>query len=135
MAVALACLLALFVATPVAGQALTASDQRAVTGLIRALGHDEYRVRASAGEALVKIGPSHVLPGMIEALRNSDVRVRANAAIVLGAFGPAAKPAIPALARALRDEHPRVRGLAGEALKRIASAGPNQPVTFSLNCH
>jgi HEAT repeat protein len=160
MAFALAGLLALLVATPVvaqggrtltewqrdlrdpaadvrarAAQALAASDQRAVPALTGALGDGEYKVRASAAEALVKIGPGAVVHSMIEALRNTDGRVRANAAVVLGAFGPAAMPAVPALARSLRDENPRVRELAGEALKRIASAGPNQPATFSLNCH
>jgi HEAT repeat protein len=72
---------------------------------------------------------------MIEALRNAEVRVRANAAVVLGAFGPAARSAIPALGRALRDTNPRVKELAGEALNRIAPPGPNQPTAFLLNCH
>jgi HEAT repeat protein len=72
---------------------------------------------------------------MIEALRNPEVGVRANAAVVLGAFGPAAKPAVPALARALSDANPRVRELAGEALQRVASPGAHQLTTFPLNCH
>jgi HEAT repeat protein len=54
---------------------------------------------------------------------------------VLGAFGPAAKPAIPALAGALKDANPRVRELAREALNRIVSTEPNDSVTFPLNCH
>jgi HEAT repeat protein len=63
------------------------------------------------------------------------VSVRANAAGVLGSFGPAAKPAVPALARALRDPNLRVRELAGEALNRIGSAGGNQPASLPLSCH
>jgi HEAT repeat protein len=157
---AFACLLALLVATPVAGQgtrtliewqrdlrdpsvdvrvraaqALGAFGQRAVPALTTALGDGEYRVRAGAAEALVRIGPESVLPSMIEALKSADVTTRANAAVVLAAFGPAAKSAVPALARALKDANPRVRELAGEALTRVASTGPNQPVTFPLNCH
>jgi len=157
---AVACLLALLVATPVAGQgartladwqrdlrdpsadvraraaqALAAFDRRAVAALAGALGDGEYKVRASAAEALVKIGPGPVVPSMIEALRSAEAGARANAAVVLGAFGPAAKPAIPALARALRDANPRVRELAGEALNRIAPRGPHQPATFPLTCH
>ena len=116
-------------------QALVAFDRRAVPPLTSALGDNEYKVRASAAEALVKIAPGHVVPGMIEALRSTEARVRANAAVVLGAFGPAAKPAVPALAHALRDPNLRVRELAGEALNRIASAGRNQPATLPLNCH
>lgn len=160
---AVSCLLAtlaLLVATPVAGQggrtladwqrdlrdpspairagaaqALAAFDQRAVPALTGALGDSEYKVRVSAAEALVKIGPGRVVPSMIEALKSTDVATRANAAVVLGAFGPPAKPAVPALARALKDANPRVRELADEALDRITSAGPNRPVTFPLNCH
>jgi hypothetical protein len=116
-------------------QALVAFDRQAVPALTGALADQEFRVRASATEALVKMGPGHVVPGMIEALRNAEVGVRANAAVVLGTFGPAAKPAVPALARALLDPNLRVRELAGEALNRIASAGPNQPAGLPLNCH
>lgn len=103
--------------------------------LISALGTGDYKARASAAEALVKMGPGPVMPSMIEALRNTDVRVRANAALVLGAFGPAATPAVPALARALRDENPRVREVAGEALTRIAFAGPDQQAVLWSSCH
>jgi HEAT repeat protein len=118
-----------------AAQALVAFDQRAVPVLTGALGDKEYRVRASAADALVKMPSSDVVPGMIEALRKADPSIRANAAVVLGAFGPAAKHAVPALARALRDPNLRVRELAGEALNRIAFPGPNQPTTLPLNCH
>jgi HEAT repeat protein len=103
--------------------------------LTTALGDKEYRVRASAAEALVKMPPRHVVPGMIVALRNVDAGVRANAAVVLGAFGPAANPAVPALAGALEDPNLRVRELAGEALNRIVSPGPDHPTTLPLNCH
>jgi HEAT repeat protein len=118
-----------------AAQALMAFDQRAVPVLTGALGDKEYRVRASAADALVKMPSSHVVPGMIEALRNADPGVRANAAVVLGAFGPAAQHAVQALARALKDPNLRVRELAGEALNRIVSPAPNQPTTLPLNCH
>ena len=106
-----------------------------MAALTGALGDGEYKVRASAAEALVRIGPGPVVPSMIEALRNAEAAVRANAAVVLGAFGPAAKSAVPALARALKDANPRVRELAGEALNRIASTGSHLPASFLLNCH
>lgn len=118
-----------------AAGALAAFEQRAVPVLTAALNDQEYKVRVSAAEALVKIGPGPVVPGMIEALKSPEVPIRANAAVVLGALGPSAQPAIPALARALKDPHPRVRELAGEALNRIMATGPNEPVTFPLNCH
>jgi HEAT repeat protein len=116
-------------------QALVAFDRHAVPALTGALSDKEFRVRASAAEALVKMGPDHVVPAMIGALYSAEVGVRANAAAVLGAFGPAAKSAVPALARALGDPNLRVKELAGEALNRIASAGRNQPATQPLNCH
>jgi HEAT repeat protein len=118
-----------------AAQALAAFDQRAVPALTGALGDREYLVRVSAAAALMKIGPRPVVPSMIAALRRNEAPIRANAAVVLGAFGPAAKSATPALNRALADANPRVRELAGEALGRITSTGPSQPVMFPLNCH
>jgi HEAT repeat protein len=116
-------------------QALAAFDRRAVPPLAATLGDKEYRVRASAAEVLVRMPPDHVVPGMIEALGSAEAGVRANAAVVLGAFGPAARAAVPALARALRDPNLRVRELAGEALTRTTFTAPGQPATLPLNCH
>jgi HEAT repeats len=118
-----------------AAQALATFEHRAVAALTSALNDKEYKVRSTAAEALVTIGPGPVVPTMIEALKSPEAPIRANAAVVLGAFGPAAKPAIPALGRALKDANPRVRELAGEAVNRIMATGPNDPVTFPLNCH
>jgi HEAT repeat protein len=72
---------------------------------------------------------------MMEALGSTEAGARANAAVVLGAFGPAARASVPALVRALKDPNLRVRELAGEALTRITSTVPGQPVTLPLNCH
>jgi HEAT repeat protein len=117
-----------------AAQALAGFDRRAVPILTGALADKEYRVRASAAEALVKMPPGDVVPGMVDALKSAEASVRANAAVVLGAFGPAARPAVPALARALKDPSARVRELAAEALTRIASAHQNEPSQL-LTCH
>ena len=114
---------------------LAAFDQRAVAPLTRALGDSEYKVRVSAAEALVKIGPGPVVPAMVEALKSPDMPIRANAAVVLGVLGTQAQQAaVPALARALKDENARVRELAGEALDRIAR-GATDAGAYPLNCH
>lgn len=118
-----------------AAQELGGFDRRAVPALTGALGDKEYSVRAAAVAALLKMRPTDVVPTMVEALQSAEVSVRANAAGVLGSFGTAAMPAVPALARALKDANPRVRELAGEALNRIAAAGSNQPSTLSFDCH
>ena len=118
-----------------AAQSMATFEARAVPALTSALNDKEYTVRSSAAGALVKIGPGPVVPRMIEALKSPEVPVRANAAVVLGAFGPAAKPAVPALAGALKDTNMRVRELALEALTRIMATEPGGPVVFPLNCH
>jgi HEAT repeat protein len=114
---------------------LAAFDQRAVAVLTRALGDSEYKVRVSAAEALVKIGPGPVVPAMVEAMKSPDMPIRANAAVVLGVLGiQAQQAAVPALAKALKDENARVRELAGEALDRIAR-GATGAGAYPLDCH
>jgi HEAT repeat protein len=114
---------------------LAAFDQRAVAALTRALNDSEYKVRVNAAEALVKIGPGPVIPAMVEALKSPDMPIRANAAVVLGVLGTQAQhAAVPALARALKDENARVRELAGEALDRIAR-GATGTGAYPLDCH
>jgi HEAT repeat protein len=118
-----------------AASELAAFDQRAVAALTRALNDNEYKVRVSAAEALVKIGPGPVVPAMVEALKSPDMPIRANAAVVLGVLGiQAQQAAVPALARALKDENARVRELAGEALDRIAR-GTTGAGAYPLDCH
>ncbi len=78
-----------------AAQSMATFEHRAVAALTSALNDKEYKVRSSAAEALVRIGPGPVVPRMIEALKSPEVPIRANAAVVLGAFGPAATPAVP----------------------------------------
>jgi HEAT repeat protein len=118
-----------------AAEALAAFEQRGIPALTTTLGDAEYVVRVSAAQALVRIGPTLVVPAMVEALRSKEAPIRANAAVVLGAFGPSAKPAVPALATALKDPHARVRELAAEAMDRVLAGDPTAPVVFPMNCH
>ena len=73
--------------------------------------------------ALRKIGPDAAIPALIDALGNDPHwYVRQGAAGALGMFGADAKPAVPALIEALRDENDYVRGFAIGALRRIGPA-------------
>src|SRR4051794_20348249 len=52
-------------------------------------------------------------------LQSPEARARRQAAYALSQMGPEAKPAVPALTEALKDEEGEVRMLAAEALGRI----------------
>jgi HEAT repeat protein len=56
---------------------------------------------------------------LIGALSDSEPKFRAGAANALGVLGPAAKAAVPALKKALKDEDEKVRQSAAVALKAI----------------
>lgn len=80
----------------------------------------------SAGHAAASIGASAV-PRLLEMLRTGAVGERRAAVFALGSprFGAAARPAAPAIAKALLDDFDRiVRRLAAEALCEI---GPEAP--------
>lgn len=71
------------------------------------------------------------VPGLIQALDSRDANVRKSAVGVLGKIGPAAKDAVPDLARVLgSDRHPKVRAEAAEALLRIGK--PSLAVTAEM---
>jgi hypothetical protein len=127
---------------------------RAVESLILALGDKEDSVRASAKEALEKLGRGTVEP-LIHALGDSSL-VRRGAAEVLGKLGEAKwrevvkgndqdiarlggsrdPRAVPALVRALGDTNPAIRIAAAEMLGKLGEAkwqsivkGDNQDFT------
>ncbi len=79
-------------------------------------------VRWRALKALRRFG-ERVVPALIQALNEShDPAVRRFAADALGRIGPAARPALPALARAIADVlSPVVRGAAARAVATINS--------------
>jgi type II secretion system protein G len=68
-------------------------------------------VRASAAEAIGKIGPEAktAIFALTELLNDTDAAVRQEAAVVLGRIGPAAKATIPALTELLKDEDLGIR--------------------------
>jgi HEAT repeat protein len=75
-------------------------------------------------EALVVIGSS-ALPALISALESPDRLVRERVATTLGTIGPAARPAVPALRKAMQDDgNLMVREAAAKALERIDRGNP-----------
>src|SRR5579884_3961734 len=79
-----------------------------VPPLLGALADSDGAVRQLAAATLVKIGPDAVAP-LTEGLKAKDRDTRGNAAYVLGHLGPAGREALPALAKALKDEDKEVR--------------------------
>ncbi len=75
----------------------------------------EAKVRVSAASSLSKFDPSI----FIKYLKYNDAEGRKGFADLLGMIGPAAKDAIPALIKALKDEDKDVRKAAQSALKKI----------------
>lgn len=59
------------------------------------------------------------LAALVGALADRQPKVRAEAAHTLGLLGSGAKPAVPALARALKDEAASVREAAKQSLRKI----------------
>jgi len=87
---------------------------------------DDQFHRLGAVWALVQIETGNTelrrraIPLFVRALGDDRFEIRRiEVARVLGLIGPLAKPAVPALQKALQDPSPRVRRAAEEALKRI----------------
>ena len=101
--------------------ALGPAGRGAVPALFAALSDPSEFVRASAARALAKmdLGAGDV-PRLVEALGSPDLYVAGFAAWTLGNMGEAARPAVPALARAFsRDD---MNAVVGAALARIGPA-------------
>jgi len=89
------------------------------------LTHQDGKTRRQAAAALSAFGGDAV-PALTKALTgDADPEVRLGAANALARMGPAARPAVPALAGAMKDRVPFVRrGVAG-ALGAIGAATPD----------
>lgn len=92
--------------------------------VIAALKFPEAPARASAAEALgsFRAEPAPVITALAGALGDGDVTVRFRAIRSLKGFGPAAKPALPALIRAIQEDRDAiVRATAIEAIGTIGT--------------
>ncbi|MEB3181426.1 MAG: HEAT repeat domain-containing protein [Nostocaceae cyanobacterium] len=92
----------------------------AVTGLIKLLEDEDYRVRSSAAYALGEIKSSAAVTGLIKLLEDEDRDVRYRAADALGEIKSSA--AVTGLIKLLEDEHSWVRSRAAYALGQIKSS-------------
>jgi HEAT repeat protein len=77
---------------------------------------------ASTPGTVVPVPRPEVIQALIGRLGDRDANVREAAAFALGAIGGPARPAVPALRRALRDPTAGVKAAAAEALGKIAAA-------------
>lgn len=98
----------------------------AIPALIKAIAEDDSQFRTSlvaAAKALPKIGPEALtaLPALIKAFEDPthDRVVRTDLAGVFGQLGAGARPAIPALQKAISKDHVAVRIAAVEALAKM----------------
>jgi HEAT repeat protein len=104
----------------------------AVPALLDALKDSQHLVGVRAAESLWYIAKhEQAIPALVARVDDPDATTRAHTASRLGRIGSAAKAAVPALVRALRDTGPWVAPSAAEALKQIdpvaaRAAGLNQ---------
>ena len=102
--------------------------------LIGRLADHDLKVRADAGEALVRRGGKAV-PDLIASLSDPEAENRRSAAAILARIGPAATEAIPALLRvAVEDEDEGTLETAGQAWGIVArdQPGPVQEILTLL---
>ncbi|MBN3871184.1 HEAT repeat domain-containing protein [Nostoc sp. JL33] len=95
----------------------------AVPEILRALKHEDAKVRGSAAEALGKLGNASdpVLEKLLVLLADVDYNVRANAAEALGILGNDSKPFLQGILYLLTDEVALVRRMAVEALGNLGN--------------
>jgi HEAT repeat protein len=94
-------------------------EPEVTAALVKALADEQLPVVLTASNALVKAGAPSIAP-LVEALGRSDLR--ANAAATLSRFGKDARPAVPALIKALEDDRAAVRR---EAVLALTAIGPD----------
>ena len=83
--------------------------------------HKEVETAAAPFNALVKFGPP-ALPVLVEMLKDPQEQVRLTAAMSLAQMGPAAKTAIPAVVKAMREEKDEwYRAFLGSAIVKFGS--------------
>ncbi|MEE3194184.1 MAG: HEAT repeat domain-containing protein, partial [Candidatus Poribacteria bacterium] len=83
------------------------TQEQEIQQLVRELGDSDGMIRTHATVALSRMGEPAV-PALTEALSHQDVGIRWNAVVALNMMGESAKLAVPALIKALKDEHKEI---------------------------
>lgn len=97
---------------------LTVLKERAmIPNLIKLLGQQNSKGRASAALVLGEIGDTHAIPSLLAALADRDTELQVNAAEALGQLR--AKEALPALRKALTSPNKQLRVKAAIILKHM----------------
>jgi HEAT repeat protein len=104
-------------------------ERKDVSGLIRALSHQDLTVQWKASEALVKLGPEH-METLIRALRTRNKDIRLGVLEVLGSIGD--HRAVPSLLPILQEKSNEVRLQAALALGEIGAKESIPPLTALL---
>ena len=113
--------------------AITRFPSPAVGWLRRALANKQAGVRATAVQAMGKLGQPALplLKQIIASTRDADEEVRYEACCALARLGPPAAAAIPALEQALlKDSKAAVRLSAARALGAVATTGTSAALTL-----
>lgn len=92
----------------------------AAPAMTRMLASDNHDIQIGAGFALSRMGEKAV-PALARALSTDNTLVKAKIAWILGRMGSDARPAIPALIRALRTDDPRLLHVMAEAIDLIGA--------------
>lgn len=94
--------------------------REALPALVKALDDSDSKVREAAAHAIGQMGPDG-LPALSGMLNHQDKYVRRNAAWALGKLGPLARPALPSLCAALKDNDPRTASGIAQALGNMGA--------------
>lgn len=90
----------------------------ALPAMLAQLGHEQPWVRSAVMGAIASVGPNAVEP-LIDTFENQTGGPRIRAAFVLGGMGATAKPAVPALVKAMEQESPVVQKRLADILGQI----------------
>jgi len=93
-------------------------EKEIIDALIEGLDDADSEVRQNVANALANLG-ERAVPQLITALSHAKMERRAGAAHALALVRPAPHQAVPALLKALKDDHELVRRQVSYALSRI----------------